>query len=91
MAVDFFISTQNGKNDEVANNLLTKEPIIFVGKTVGQHAIDLKVQSIVKDNRQIHDVMEKMKAMDGIKGVVWSEIVLTMARKPIPNYVIDQL
>ena len=90
--VDFFISTQNGKTNEVARELLTMEPIIFVGKSIGQHTIDLRVKSIVKDNSQILDVMEKMKAMDGIKDVVWSEIVRTVARKSsIPSYVIDQL
>ena len=44
-------------------------------RSIGQHTIDLRVKSIVKDNSQILDVMEKMKAMYGIKDVVWSEIV----------------
>jgi DNA-binding Lrp family transcriptional regulator len=89
--VDFFLSPQTGKNHEVANEILSMEPIIFVGKTIGQHTIDLKAESIVKDNSQILGLMEKMKTMDGIKEVVWSEIVMTLARKPVPNYVIDQL
>jgi DNA-binding Lrp family transcriptional regulator len=46
---DFIISTRNGKTDEVANDVLTMEPIIFVGKSIGQHTIDLRVESIVKD------------------------------------------
>jgi hypothetical protein len=90
--VDFFISTRNGKTDEVAKDLLTMEPIIFVGKSIGQHTIDVRVESIVKDNSQILDLMENMKAMGGSKDVVWSEIVRTVARKSsIPSYVIDQL
>jgi hypothetical protein len=89
---DFFISTRNGKTDEVANDVLTMEPIIFVGKSIGQHTIDLRVESIVKDNSQILDLMEKMKAMRGINEVIWSEIVRTVSRKSsIPSYVIDQL
>jgi hypothetical protein len=68
------------------------EPIIFVAKTIGQHTIDLRVESIVKDNCQILGLMEKTKAMKGIKEAVWSEIVTTVARKPpILSYVIDQL
>jgi hypothetical protein len=90
--IDFFISTRNGNTDEVAKDLLTMEPIIFVGKSIGRHTIDLRVESIVKDNSQILDLMEKMRAMSGIKGVVWSEIVRTVARKSsIPSSVIGQL
>jgi hypothetical protein len=90
--IDFFISTRNGNTDEVAKDLLTMEPIIFVGKSIRRHTIDLRVESIVKDNSQILDLMEKMRAMSGIKGVVWSEIVRTVARKSsIPSSVIGQL
>jgi hypothetical protein len=90
--VDFFVSTQNGKTNEVVRHLLTMDAIIFVGKSIGHHTIDLRVESIVKDNSQILDLMENMKAMGGIKHVVWSEIVRTVPRKqPIPNSVIEQL
>ncbi len=70
-ACRLFISTHKGKSHEVAKDLLTMEQIIFVGKSIGQQTIRLRVESIVKDNCQILDVMEKMKAMGGIKDVVW--------------------
>ena len=90
--VDFFISTTNGKTDEVAKDLLTLDPVIRVGKSIGHHTIDLKVETIVKDNGHILDMIEKMKAMDGIRDAVWSEIITSVGRKSsVPNSLIDIL
>ena len=91
-SVDFFISTTNGKTYEVAKELLALSQVTFVGKSIGQHPIDLRVETIVKDNIQILDLIERMKAINGIKDVLWSEIVRTVRQKiPIPSHVIDQL
>ena len=52
----------------------------------------MRVESIVKDNAQILDLMEKMKAMDGIRDVVWSEIVKIVGKKKsVPSYIVDLL
>ena len=90
--VDFFISTRKGRSDEVAKELLTLKQVISVGKSIGEHTIDMRVESIVKDNSQILDLMEKMKAMDGIRDVVWSEIVKIVGKKKsVPSYIVDLL
>ena len=47
--VDFLISTINGKTDEVAKLLFNLRQVIFVGKSIGQRAIGLRVQTIVKE------------------------------------------
>jgi hypothetical protein len=59
---------------------------------IGQRAIGLRVQTIVKDSGQILYLMEKIKAIDGVKLAVWSEIVDTPENKmSVPSYIIDQL
>ena len=67
LSVVFFISTINGKTDEVAKVLFNLRQVIFVGKSIGQHAIGFRVQTIVKDRGQILDLMEKIKAIDGVR------------------------
>jgi hypothetical protein len=63
-----------------------------VGKSIGQHTIDLRAQAIVKDNGQILDLMEGMEALDGIKDVVWSEIVKAVGKKnSVPSHTVDLL
>lgn len=79
--VDFFISTTAGTTDQVANDLLELDEIIFVGKSIGQRTIDLRVEAIVKDNAHILDLLEVIEAMNGIKNAVWSEIVSIVEKK----------
>ena len=90
--VDFFISIRNGKVNTVANNLLDSDEVTYVGKSIGEHTIDLRVETIVKDNASVLDILEKIKAMDGVNDVVWSEIVSVVGRKiSIPSSILDKI
>ena len=63
-----------------------------MGKSIGQHTIDLRVDTILKINSEILRMMELLKATPGIKEVVWTEIVQVVGRKTsIPSQIIDQL
>ena len=89
--VDFFISVHNGKTNTVANKLIELNEVTYVGKSIGEHTIDLRVESIVKDNVRLLDLLEEIKGMDGVNDVVWSEIVSVMGRKiSIPSSIIDK-
>jgi DNA-binding Lrp family transcriptional regulator len=68
--VDFFISTSSGKTDELAKELLLLNQVTAVGKRIGEHTIDLQVETIVKDNNELLDLLEKLKAMDGVRDAV---------------------
>ena len=90
--VDFFISVKNGKVNTIANNLIGVDEVTYVGKSIGEHTIDLRVESIVKDNVRLLDLLEEIKGMDGVNDVVWSEIVSVMGRKiSIPSSIIDKI
>jgi len=79
--IDFFISIRNGMVDAVAEKLLDINEVTYVGKSIGEHTIDLRIETIVKDNASILDHLETIKAMDGINDVVWSEIVRVVGKK----------
>lgn len=90
--VDLLIYTRNGKTDSVANRLLENEEVVYVGKSIGEHTIDLRVGIIVRDNSELLNILEKAKAMDGVNDVIWSEIVQVVGRKrSIPSRIIDLL
>ena len=90
--VDFFISIKNGKINSVANKLMEIDEVTYVGKSIGEHTIDLRVETIVKDNVILLDLLEKIKGMDGVNDVVWSEIVSVVGRKKsIPSSIINKL
>ena len=90
--IDFFISIRNGMVDAVAKKLLDINDVIHVGKSIGEHTIDLRVETIVKDNASILDLLEGIKAMDGVRDVIWSEIVSVVGKKiSIPSSIIDKI
>jgi DNA-binding Lrp family transcriptional regulator len=90
--VDFFISNSDGKTDALANDLLSVNQVTSVGKSIGEHTIDLRVETIVKDNNELLNLLEKLKAMDGIRDAVWSEVVETVGNKmSVPSYIIYRL
>jgi DNA-binding Lrp family transcriptional regulator len=90
--IDLLIYTRNGKTDSVANRLLESEEVVYVGKSIGEHTIDLRVEIIIRDNSELLNILEKVKAMDGVNDVIWSEIVKVVGRKrSIPSRIIDML
>jgi DNA-binding Lrp family transcriptional regulator len=90
--VDLLISTRNGKTNSVAKDLLLNEEVVYVGKSIGEHTIDLRAEIIIKDNAQLLEVLEKVKAMDGVNDTIWSEVVEVVGRKrSIPSHIIDKL
>ena len=90
--VDFLIATESGKTGRIGTELLKRDEVIYVGKSIGQHTIDLKVETVLKDNGEILRMMELLKAMNGIKEVVWTEIVEVVGRKTsIPAQIIERL
>jgi DNA-binding Lrp family transcriptional regulator len=90
--VEFLLATERGKTTQVATELLKRDDVVYVGRSIGQQTIDLKIDTIVKGNSQILELQEFLKAMEGIREVVWTEIVEVIGRKSsIPPGIIDQL
>jgi DNA-binding Lrp family transcriptional regulator len=89
--VDLLIATRSGKTDSVAQQLLSYEEVVYVARSIGEHTIDLRVEIIVKSNVDLLDVLEKVKALDGVHDAIWSEIVEVIGRKDLYSIILDQL
>lgn len=90
--VDFYISIRNGMVNAVAKKLIEMDGVTYVGKSIGEHTIDLRVEAILKDNSTLLDLLEVIKGLDGVKDVVWSEIVTIVGQKiSIPSSIIDKI
>jgi hypothetical protein len=78
--------------DAVGARLLERDEVVFVGKSIGEHTIDLTVEMIIKDNAKLLEVLEKAKGMDGVNDVVWSEIVHIVGQKrSVPRSIVNAL
>ena len=90
--VDLFIYTGGGGTSSVAKELMKHDEVVYVGSSVGEHTIDLRAEIIIRDNSELLNVLERVKAMPGVRDVVWSEIVQVLGRKlSIPPAIIDKL
>lgn len=90
--IDFLISTESGKTISIAQDLLKRDEVVYVGRSVGQHTIDLKAEIIIKDNVELLDLLEVVKGMPGVREVEWTEIVKVVGRKKsIPAGILDRM
>jgi len=88
--VVLLIYTGGGDTIKIANKLLERDEVVYVGRSIGEHTIDLRAEVIIKDNSQLLDLLEEVKAMPSVKDVIWSEIVQVLGRKmSIPAAIID--
>lgn len=90
--IDLLIYVGGGNSIRIAQKLLERDEAVCVGTSIGEHTIDLRAEVIVKDNSQLLDLLEEVKAMPGVKDVIWSEIVQVLSRKmSIPTGIIDNI
>ena len=70
----------------IGKELLKREEVTAVFRTIGEHTIDMRAEIFVKDNRILLDLIEKVKAMKGVRDVVWTEVVATIGNKSPPAH-----
>lgn len=90
--MDLLIYTGGGDTIQIAEKLLDRDEVVYVGRSIGEHTIDLRAEVIIKDNSQHLDLLEDVKAMTSVKDVIWSEIVQIVGKKrSVPSSIIDNI
>jgi DNA-binding Lrp family transcriptional regulator len=90
--IDLLIYTGGGATDQIAHELLKRDEVVYVGRSIGEHTIDLRAEVIIKDNSELLGLLELIKGMPSVKDVIWSEIVSVIGEKrSIPSGIIDKL
>jgi DNA-binding Lrp family transcriptional regulator len=85
--IDLLIYTEGGGTIEIGKELLKREEVSYAARTIGEHTIDLRVEVFVKDNGVLLNLLEDVKAMNGVRDVIWTEVVETIGRKSPPNHI----
>ncbi len=86
--IDLLIYTEGGETMNIGNELLKREEVTYAARTIGEHTIDLRIEVFVKDNNVLLDLLENVKAMKGVRDVVWTEVIETIGRKNPPNHIV---
>ncbi|MCI0560998.1 MAG: Lrp/AsnC family transcriptional regulator [Nitrososphaera sp.] len=88
---DLLISTHKGRTSALGKELLTHNTITSVSKAIGEHTIDLHAESMFKNNKELLNVIEWIKSLDGVKDVVWTEPVEVVGKNSSMQYeIIDK-
>jgi DNA-binding Lrp family transcriptional regulator len=89
---DLLISTSKGMASAIGKELLTHNSITRVCRSIGEHTIDLHAEIVFKNNTELLNVIERIKALDGVKDVVWTEPVEVVGKNmPVPDKVLQDL
>ena len=90
--VDLMIYTGGGPTLPIAHELLKRDEVVSVGRSIGEHTIDLRAEVIIKNNSELLGLLEVVRAMPYVRDVVWSEIVEVIGtKKSIPAGIIEKM
>ena len=64
--------------------MLKLKQVVFVGGTIGEVSIDLRAEVFVRSSAELLTLIEKVKALQGVKEVIWSEVAEVIGRKNPP-------
>ena len=89
--IDLLIATEGGASISIGKELLKHDTVLSAARTIGEHTIDLRVETLVKEDGELLDLLEEVEAMKGVKSVAWTEIAETIGKKSHPNVVFSLL
>ena len=78
--IDLLIATERGATLDVGRELLTRKNVSYVATTVGEHTINLRAEAHIANNAELLLLLEHVESIEGVKDVVWSEVVETLGR-----------
>lgn len=90
-ASKLYISTHGGKTQDVAKKLFDREDVVYAARTLGQHTIDLDLEVFTENDNELVNMIEEVKAMPGVKDLMWTRIVKIFDRKGPPPFVFNQI
>ncbi|MGH9918982.1 MAG: Lrp/AsnC family transcriptional regulator [Nitrososphaerales archaeon] len=81
--VDLLIATERGVTLQVGKELLKRRDVSSVASMLGEHAINLRAEALVMSNAELLHLLEQVKAIDGVRDVLWCEVVETIGKNSL--------
>jgi DNA-binding Lrp family transcriptional regulator len=82
--LQLLITTSGGRTVAIGRELLKLKQVVFVGGTIGEVSIDLRAEVFVRSSAELLTLIEEVKALQGVKQVIWSEVVEIIGNKNPP-------
>jgi hypothetical protein len=81
--IDLLIHTVGSATMSIGKALLKRKEVTYVARMIGEHTIDLRVEVLIRNYAELLNLIEEMKAIRGVRDVVWSEAVETIGRRTL--------
>jgi DNA-binding Lrp family transcriptional regulator len=89
---NLLISIEKGMATKTGKALLGHIAVTRVGRTIGEHTIDLSAEVVFKDNAELLNIIEWVKSTQGVRQVIWTEAVEAIEKNTaVPLEMIDLL
>lgn len=76
-----FITTANTSTRQIGEELMTWEKeVVAVKRCMGENAAHLQVEIIFRTNRELCDIIERIKTIEGVANVSWSEAIESIGK-----------
>jgi hypothetical protein len=82
--MQLLITTSGGRSVAIGKEVLKLKQVAFVGGTIGEVKIDLRAEVFVRSSAELLTLIEEVKSLDGVKGIIWSEVAEVIGRKNPP-------
>jgi DNA-binding Lrp family transcriptional regulator len=82
--LQLLISTSGGRTVAIGKELMKLKQVVFVAGTIGEVKIDLRAEVYVRSGQELLDLLENVKALNGVREVVWSEVAEVIGIKNPP-------
>jgi DNA-binding Lrp family transcriptional regulator len=85
-----YVSSTSGKTEAIGKEILDMSELVSsVTRTVGDSSFDLKVEMIFKTIEDLTSLIDKVKSMEGVSAVIWSESLKIIGKNESGKKVID--
>lgn len=78
-----FVTTCNASAESIGREILSWDnEVVSVKRCMGENSIDLQVEVVFESNKELLTIIERIKSVEGVTKVSWSEAVKVIGRNP---------
>jgi DNA-binding Lrp family transcriptional regulator len=76
-----FVTTANTSARHIGEEMMAwNNEVVSVKRCMGENSADLQIDIVFRTNRELADIIERVKTIDGVTNVTWSESIETIGR-----------
>jgi DNA-binding Lrp family transcriptional regulator len=76
-----FLTTSSGSTELIGREILSWDnEVVSVKRCIGENSVDLQVEIVFESNKELLTIMERIKSVDGVTNVSWSEAVKVIGK-----------